>query len=94
MLIERHGGKHHGYFLPREKPDGASLSFAGLGEDGADNIAIALFSFPDEETYLNYRKTVADDPDCLAANRRFGDNPPFSSYERIFLKPLPRGNPE
>jgi hypothetical protein len=30
-LVERFGGKHHGYFLPAE---------------GANNIALALFSFP------------------------------------------------
>ena len=44
QLIERYGGTHHGYFMPREKPDGAGLSFPGAGADGAGNIAIALFT--------------------------------------------------
>ncbi|WP_253958292.1 NIPSNAP family protein [Rhizobium sp. WYJ-E13] len=90
QLIERYGGTHHGYFMPREKPEGAGLSFPGAGADGEGNIAIALFTFPDEETYLGYRASVAADPDSIAANARFGADPPFRSYERLFLRPLPR----
>jgi hypothetical protein len=94
-LIERYGGKHHGYFMSREKPASASLSFPnagrnGTGRDGQGDIAIALFTFPDEETYLGYRSSVATDPDSIAANKRFGADPPFRSYERLFLSPLPR----
>ncbi|MGM4910040.1 NIPSNAP family protein [Rhizobium sp. 768_B6_N1_8] len=89
-LIERCGGTHHGYFLPRERPDGTGMSFPAAGSDGAGDIAIALFTFPDEESYLNYRSSVAADPEGIAANARFGDNPPFKSYERLFLRPLPR----
>jgi hypothetical protein len=87
-LIERHGGTHHGYFIPREKPIDAGLSFPGVGEDGASDVAVAFFSFPDEEAYLTYRSKVAEDPDCIAANARFAEAPPFNSYERIFLQPL------
>lgn len=89
-LIERHGGTHHGYFLPREKPSGRGMSFPGVGTDGAGDIAVALFTFPDEATYRRYRDNVAEDPDGIAANARFGNDPPFISYERIFLEPLPR----
>lgn len=89
-LVERYGGTHHGYFMPREKPEGARLSFPGAGKDGEGNIAIALFSFPDEQTYLGYRSSVATDPDSIAANKRFGADPPFRTYERMFLRPLPR----
>jgi hypothetical protein len=89
-LIERYGGKHHGYFLPRERPVGAGVSFAGIGKDGATDVAIALFTFADESAYARYREQVANDPDGVAANARFGGNPPFISYERIFLKPLDR----
>lgn len=90
QLIERYGGTHHGYFMPREKPEGAGLSFPGAGADGEGNTAIALFTFPDEETYRGYRASVATDPDSIAANARFRADPPFRSYERLFLRPLPR----
>ncbi|MCR6498862.1 NIPSNAP family protein [Shinella sp. CPCC 101442] len=88
-LIERYGGAHHGYFLPRAKPDGAGMSFPGAGDEGAGDIAVALFTFPDEAAYLLYRSKVAEDADGIAANARFAENPPFKSYERTFLQPLP-----
>ncbi|MEI2296546.1 NIPSNAP family protein [Ensifer sp. MJa1] len=89
-LVERHGGVHHGYFLPRDKPEGVASSFPGLAEDGGGDIAVALFTFPDEATYLSYRREVAVDPDGIAANARYANDPPFISYERIFLRPLSR----
>ncbi|WDZ75161.1 NIPSNAP family protein [Ensifer adhaerens] len=89
-LIERHGGTHHGYFIPREKPEGIGTSFPGVGEEGDGEIAIALFTFPDEAAYLRYRREAAVDPDGVAANARYAANPPFISYERIFLRPLSR----
>lgn len=89
-LIERYGGRHHGYFMPREKPADAKVSFAGAGEDSETALAVALFTFSDEKAYLNYREQVAKDPDGVAANARFGSDPPFISYERVFLTPLPR----
>lgn len=39
-LVERHGGTHHGYFLPSE---------------GASDIAYALFSFSSLADYERYR---------------------------------------
>ncbi|MDM7982582.1 MAG: NIPSNAP family protein [Rhizobium sp.] len=87
-LIERHGGHHLGYFMPRERPDDAQMSFPGAGQDGEANTAVAIFTFPDEQSYLKYRQQVAQDPDGLAANQRFGKSPPFTSYERLFLTPL------
>ncbi len=89
-LIERHGGTHHGYFVPREKPEGVGASFPGVGEDGAGDIAVALFTFADEAAYLRYRSDVAADPDGMAANALYADDPPFVSYERLFLQPLAR----
>lgn len=89
-LIERYGGKHHGYFMPREKPAGAEVSFARVGNDGATDVAIALFTFSDEKAYSRYRHLAATDPEGVAANARFGANPPFITYERIFLTPLAR----
>nr|WP_298100948.1 NIPSNAP family protein [uncultured Shinella sp.] len=87
-LIERYGGTHHGYFMPRQKPEGAAVSFPGAGGEGANDIAAALFTFPDETAYLLYRDKVAEDVDGIAANARFLENPPFKSYERTFLQPL------
>ena len=34
VLIERHGGLHHGYFIPRPSPDVVGVSFPGLGFEG------------------------------------------------------------
>ncbi|MGO4619678.1 NIPSNAP family protein [Ensifer sp. 2TAB8] len=89
-LIERYGGRHHGYFIPREKPEGIATSFPGVGAEGGGDVAVALFTFPDEAAYRRYRREVAEDPDGIAANARYADDPPFLSYDRIFLQPLPR----
>ena len=48
-LVEKFGGQHHGYFLPHE---------------GANNIAVALFSFPSLADYEAYRAKAGDDPEC------------------------------
>lgn len=40
-LVNRFGGTHHGYFLPHE---------------GANNIAVALFSFPSLAVYEEYHR--------------------------------------
>lgn len=84
-LIERHGGIHHGYFVPRPIPDGARISFPQVGSDGPADVAVALFSFPDDDTYQRYRKTVADDPDCGPAADLYNKTKCFLSYERLFL---------
>ena len=49
-LVERHGGTHHGYFLPSE---------------GASDIAYALFSFPSFADYERYRARFGEDPDFV-----------------------------
>jgi len=51
-LVEKFGGTHHGYFLPHE---------------GANNIALALFSFPSLAAYEEYRTKAAVDSECQAA---------------------------
>ena len=53
-LVERHGGIHHGYFLPAE---------------GASDIAYALFSFPSLADYERYRERFGVDPEFIAADR-------------------------
>lgn len=87
-LIERHGGSHQGYFVSCQGPEGATVSFPGLGEEDAELIAVARFTFPDDEVYLRYRDEVRNDPDRIAANSRYASNPPFKRYKRTFLKAL------
>ncbi|MGI2034330.1 hypothetical protein ACRQ1B_18255 [Rhizobium panacihumi] len=87
-LIERHGGLHHGYLVSRQAPAGATISFPGQGDEEAELIAIARFTFPNDESYLRYRDGVQSDPDGIAANSRYGLNPPFKRYMRTFLQKL------
>lgn len=90
-LIEKYGGTHHGYFIPGDSQDefpDASFSFPGLGENGPNDIAIALFSFPDIAAYESYRRDVAHDDECVRATMRFNETRCFSRYQRTFLKPV------
>ncbi|MFD6415872.1 NIPSNAP family protein [Streptomyces sp. NPDC060194] len=52
-LVDRHGGTHHGYFLPGE---------------GAGDEALALFSFPSLAAYEEYRALFGRHPDFVAAD--------------------------
>jgi hypothetical protein len=72
-LVEKFGGKHHGYFMPHE---------------GANNIALALFSFPSLAAYEVYRANAAADPECQAAMRYYEETNCFLSYERTFMRPV------
>ncbi|MCI0606831.1 NIPSNAP family protein [bacterium] len=72
-LVEKMGGKHHGYFLPHE---------------GANNVAYALFSFPSLAAYEEYRIRSAKDPECRAALAYYDQTRCFFSYDRTFLRPL------
>ncbi|WP_314432538.1 NIPSNAP family protein [Microbacterium lacticum] len=53
-LVGRHGGVHHGYFLPSE---------------GASDEALALFSFPSLADYEVYRSRFGVDPEFVEADR-------------------------
>ena len=64
-LVEKFGGKHHGYFMPHE---------------GANNIALALFSFPSLAAYETYR--------TKAAMRYYEETKCFISFERSFMRPV------
>jgi hypothetical protein len=86
-LIERHGGVHYGFFIPRAAPSDATISFPGKGQAGAGDVAVALYGFPNEDAYNNYRVQVPLDPQAAPIIERFSE-PPFKSYERIFLSPL------
>jgi len=72
-LVEKFGGQHHGYFMPSE---------------GANTIALAMFSFPSLAAYEIYRQKAAADPDCQAAMRYYEQTKCFLSYERSFFRPV------
>ena len=72
-LVEKFGGKHHGYFLPSE---------------GANNVALAMFSFADLATYEAYRNQSFEDAECKAAFQYAQDTKCIVSYERSFFRPV------
>jgi len=72
-LVEKFGGKHHGYFLPSE---------------GANNIALALFTFPSLAAYEQYRTKSFSDTECLAAFKYAEETKCIVSYERSFFRPV------
>jgi hypothetical protein len=72
-LVNRHGGSHHGYFLPSE---------------GASDRAIALFSFPSLADYEVYRSRFGTDPDFVAADKIRDDSGCVLRYNRSFMRPL------
>ena len=86
LLIPRYGGVHHGYFIPRTSPDIKGASFPGLGYDGPKDVALALFTFPSEKSYQDYREAVASDPECQAMAALVRDTKCFTRYERLFLR--------
>jgi NIPSNAP len=72
-LVEKFGGKHHGYFMPSE---------------GANNIALALFTFDNLAAYEVYRNDSFKDPACQAAFRYAQETQCIVSYERSFFRPV------
>ncbi|MBY8225359.1 NIPSNAP family protein [Vibrio fluvialis] len=64
---------HHGYFLPSE---------------GANNIAMALFSFPSLSDYEKYRNNSVSDEHCKAAFKYAEETDCVISYERSFFRPI------
>ena len=89
-LIEKYGGTHHGYFVPGDGPPSAAFRFPGIGEDGPDNIAIALFSFPSLASYEAYRRDVPLDPECEKITKLRDESQCFIKYERTFMRPVQR----
>jgi hypothetical protein len=67
-LVEKFGGQHHGYFLPSE---------------GANNIALALFTFDSLASYESYRQRSFEDAFNYAEETRC-----IISYERSFFRPM------
>lgn len=72
-LVDKHGGRHHGYFLPGE---------------GASDEALALFSFESLAAYEAYRKLFGVDAEFLAADRIRDDSGCVLRHERTFMRPL------
>ncbi len=72
-LVNRHGGDHHGYFMPSE---------------GASDRALALFSFPSLAAYEEYRALFGVDPDFIAADKIRDDSQCVLRYERSFMRPV------
>ena len=72
-LVEKFGGEHHGYFLPHE---------------GANDVAVALFSFPSLAAYEEYRTRAQEDAECQSAMDYYAKTRCFVSFERTFLKPV------
>ncbi|MBU1567271.1 MAG: NIPSNAP family protein [Proteobacteria bacterium] len=72
-LVDKFGGKHHGYFMPHE---------------GASNIAYALFSFPSLAEYEEYRGKIKTDKDCIKAFKHAEETRCIFSFERSFMKPI------
>ena len=76
-LVGRHGGTHHGYFLPAE---------------GASDKALALFSFPSLAAYEEYRQLFGSDPEFIAADLVRDESGCVLRYERTFMRPLLPGD--
>ncbi|MEV5319420.1 NIPSNAP family protein [Streptomyces sp. NPDC052687] len=76
-LVDRHGGTHHGYFLPAE---------------GASDKALALFSFPSLADYERYRALFGKDPEFIEADRIRDESGCVLRYERTFMRPLLPGS--
>jgi hypothetical protein len=72
-LVDRHGGHHHGYFLPGE---------------GASDQALALFTFPSLADYEQYRQLFGVDPEFIAADRIRDTSGCVLRHERTFMRPL------
>jgi len=72
-LVERHGGVHHGYYLPSE---------------GASDRALALFSFPSLAAYEQYRSLFGRDPEFIESDRIRDESECVVRYDRTFMRPL------
>ena len=72
-LVNRLGGQHNGYFLPSE---------------GANNVALALFTFPSLADYETYRNKSLADGECIEAFKFAEDTRCVLSVERSFFRPV------
>jgi hypothetical protein len=72
-LVNKHGGNHHGYFLPSE---------------GSSDTALALFTFESLAAYETYRLRFNSDPEFIEADRIRDESGCVVRYERTFMRPL------
>jgi len=72
-LVEKIGGKHHRCFLPSEV---------------ANNIALAMLSFPSMALYEDYRTKSLQDPEPQADFKYGEDTCCIISFERSFFCPV------
>lgn len=72
-LVKKFGGSHQGYYLPSE---------------GANNVAMALFSFASLAAYEQYRIDSNSDEECQAAFDFATQSDCILSYERSFFRPV------
>ena len=72
-LVNRYGGRHHGYFLPSE---------------GASDRALALFSFASLADYEIYRRHFGVNKDFIEADRIRDESGCVLRYDRMFMRPL------
>ena len=72
-LVNKLGGQHLGYFLPSE---------------GANDIALALFSFQSLADYEAYRLQSCEDTACIAAFEYAQQTQCIKRYQRRFFRPL------
>ena len=72
-LVEKFGGVHHGYFLPKES---------------ASDLAVALFSFESLAAYEQYRIAARKDPECRKASEYSSETKCILGYKRQFLEPV------
>ncbi|WP_017219855.1 NIPSNAP family protein [Moritella dasanensis] len=72
-LVTKFGGQHQGYFLPSE---------------GANNVALALFTFPSLAKYEQYRNESLNDSECIAAFDYAEQTQCIKRYQRSFFRPL------
>jgi hypothetical protein len=77
-LVQRHGGLHHGYFLPAE---------------GASDGALALFSLPSLADYETYRSRFGSDPEFVEVDRIRDESGCALRYDRTFMRPMLPGEP-
>ncbi|MBE4186938.1 GNAT family N-acetyltransferase [Vibrio parahaemolyticus] len=71
--IYENGIQHNGYFLPSE---------------GANNVALALFTFESLSAYEDYRTKSQHDPECIKAFEFADKVDCIISYERSFFRPV------
>jgi len=72
-LIKLFGGTNVAYYLPSE---------------GANNIALAMFTFPSLAAYEQYRQDSLKDQRCVDAFKYADETRCIVSYERSFMKPM------